>query len=156
MKKTFFFLLLFSLSIHSCDFSKRIDTTAAVKEMRAREVKRILPQDIVLETERLGQIIQKDLEKSLDSSAQIAQKYHIRISNGTAKDLLIKAKDTKIKETLDAIEYSFSQNQEIPASIQKNTQGDSLFYFFTTPQKQVVMLGFAKKEVVMGMFSGKR
>ncbi|MHA8051620.1 hypothetical protein V7S79_10970 [Aquirufa sp. ROCK-SH2] len=151
MKKTILLLFLFSISIHSCDFSKRIDTTAAVKEMRAREVKRILPQDIVLETERLGQIIQGKLERSMDSSAQIAQKYHISIVNGTAKELIIKAKDPKIKETLDAIDYSFNQNQEIPASIQKNTQGDSLFYFFINPKKQVIMLGFAKKEVVMGM-----
>lgn len=137
--------------LNACDFSKRIDTTAAVKEMREREVKRILPQDIVLETERLGQIIQSTLEKSLDSSAILSNKYHIQILSGDPKELLAKTKDRKIKETLDAINYSIEQHQEIPASIQKNTQGDSLFYIFTNPKKQIIMIGFAKKEVVMGM-----
>jgi len=139
------------MSIQSCDFSKRIDTTAAVKEMREREVKRIIPQDIVLETERLGQIIQAKLEKSMDSSAAISKNYHIFFLKGDPKDLYAKAKDGKIKETIDALEYSISQNQVIPPTIQKNTQGDSLFYFFTDTKKQVIVLGFAKKEVVMGM-----
>lgn len=124
--------------------------------MKERQVKRILPQDIVLETERLGQIIQAKLEKSMDSSTVISKNFHILILQGEPKALKASTNDGKIKETLDAIDYSIGQNQEIPASIQKNTQGDSLFYFFTTAQKQVVMLGFAKKEVVMGMFSGKR
>jgi hypothetical protein len=136
---------------NSCDFSKRIDTTAAVKEMKERKVKRILPQDIVLETERLGQIIQAKLEKSMDSSTTISKNYQISLMSGNPKELIAKVKDSKIKETLDAIDYSISQNQEIPASIQKNTQGDSLFYIFTTAKKQVIMLGFAKREVVMGI-----
>ncbi len=137
--------------MESCDFSKRIDTTAAVKEMKARQVKRILPQDIVLETERLGQIIQAKLEKSMDSSSAISKFYHISLLSGSPKELVTKVNDAKIKETLDAIDYSISQNQEIPPSIQKNTQGDSLFYFFTTAKKQVIVLGFAKSEVVMGI-----
>jgi hypothetical protein len=151
MKKSIILIFIHIFLLSSCDFSKRIDTTAAVKEMKAREVKRILPQDIVLETERLGQIIQASLEKSMDSSSFISKKYHIQILNGNPKELIAKVKDIKIKETLDAIDYSLQQNQEIPTSIQKNTQGDSLFYIFTNAKKQVIMLGFAKSEVVLGI-----
>lgn len=52
-------LLLFALiALQACDFSKRIDTAAAVKEMKARQVKRVLPQDIVNQVDTWGQEIQ--------------------------------------------------------------------------------------------------
>ena len=61
MKK--FLIIIFALALYSCDFSKRIDTTAAVKEMRERQVKRVLPQDIVNQVDVWGKDLQVNLEK---------------------------------------------------------------------------------------------
>jgi hypothetical protein len=59
--------------------------------------------------------------------------------------------DKKIKEILDALDYSQSIQQEIPPSIQKNANGDSLFYLFTHPKLQTVILGFSKVRVIQEM-----
>jgi hypothetical protein len=62
-------LLLFALiALQACDFSKRIDTAAAVKEMKARQVKRVLPQDIVNQVDIWGQEIQAKGAMKLDLS----------------------------------------------------------------------------------------
>ncbi|MHA8053127.1 hypothetical protein [Aquirufa sp. Wall-65K1] len=155
MKKTLLFSCLVSsiLSLQSCDFSKRIDTTAAVKEMKSRQVKRILPQDIVNKADTWGQEIQKLIESpsnklGLDS---IAKQFQIRIQSGKALDLKQQNKDRKIQEVLDALDYSLSIKQEIPPSIQKNTAGDSLYYIFIDKKKDVILLGFSKSQIVLNI-----
>lgn len=155
MKKSLFLSSLVSsiLLLQSCDFSKRIDTTAAVKEMKSRQVKRILPQDITNKADTWGQEIQAVIENpsntlSLDS---ISKQFQIRIQSGKALVLKQQNKDKKIQEVLDALDYSLSLKQEIPPSIQKNTTGDSLFYIFINKKQEVILLGFSKSQLVMNI-----
>ncbi|MHA8061674.1 hypothetical protein EWU23_06130 [Cytophagaceae bacterium 50C-KIRBA] len=155
MKKSLILTCLVSsiLSLHSCDFSKRIDTSAAVKEMKNRQVKRILPQDITNKADTWGQEIQEMIENpsnklSLDS---ISKQFQIQIQSGKALALKQQNKDKKIQEVLDALDYSLSLHQEIPPSIQKNTVGDSLFYIFIDKKQDVILLGFSKSQIVLNI-----
>jgi hypothetical protein len=70
---------------------------------------------------------------------------------GSAQELKGQMQDVKIRSVLDAIEYSQSMKQEIPASIQKNASGDSLFYFYPSTANQIVMIGFSKVQVIQKM-----
>ncbi len=73
-----YLILLVTLSLYACDFSKRIDTTAAVKEMRERQVKRVLPQDIVNQVDIWGQAIQAELAQG-HSADTLASKNKVLI-----------------------------------------------------------------------------
>ena len=52
---------------------------------------------------------------------------------------------------LDAIAFGLSQKQDIPASIQKNSSGDSLYYIYPTNNGNVTLIGFSKKQVIIQM-----
>jgi hypothetical protein len=60
-------------------------------------------------------------------------------------------KDAKIVSMLDAIEYGIANKQEIPASIQKNSSGDSLFYIYPNQKGEVTLIGFSKQQVIIQM-----
>ena len=129
-----------------CDFSTRIDTTAAAKELKARQVKRILPQEIVNQVDEWGQQMQA---KPLDTA--LRSQYAVRYLQGNAQSLRGQVKDLKIQQVLDALDYSQSMNQEVPPSIQKNVAGDTLFYIYPTAENQIVMIGFSKAQVIQKM-----
>lgn len=143
-------IVLLALSLYACDFSKRIDTTAAVKEMRERQVKRVLPQDIVNQVDVWGKEIQADLEKG-KSADTLGQKNKVFIASGPTNILKQSIKDTKIIDMLEAIDYGIAQKQDIPPSIQKNSAGDSLFYMFPNAKGEVTVIGFSKKQVIIQM-----
>jgi hypothetical protein len=150
------FLLFFILGLSSCDFSTRIDTKAAVKEMKAKQVKRVLPEQIVHQVDTWGLGVQKEIEKKLGEKsaldlASLSKKYGISILVGKATNLKNQVSDQKIKDILDALDYSQSIQQEIPPSIQKNASGDSLFYIFTHPAAHTIILGFSKVRVIQEM-----
>jgi hypothetical protein len=150
------FPLIFILGFSSCDFSTRIDTAAVVKEMKAKQVKRVLPEQIVNQVDTWGLGVQKEIEKKLNEKssidvAAIQKKYGISILVGKPMDLKGQVGDKKIKEILDALDYSQSIQQEVPPSIQKNANGDSLFYIFTHPVVHTVILGFSKVRVIQEM-----
>lgn len=150
------FLLFFILGLCSCDFSTRIDTTAVVKEMKAKQVKRVLPEQIVNQVDTWGLGVQKEIEKRLSKKLvldleAISKKYGISILVGKPSELKSQVSDQKIKEILDALDYSQSIQQEIPPSIQKNVAGDSLFYIFIHPIAHTVILGFSKVRVIQEM-----
>lgn len=150
------FLLFFILGFSSCDFTTRIDTAAAVKEMKAKQVKRVLPEQIVNQVDTWGLGVQKEIEKKLREKsaldlASLSKKYGISILVGKATELKTQVGDQKIKEILDALDYSQSIQQEIPPSIQKNASGDSLFYIFTHPVAHTIILGFSKVRVIQEM-----
>lgn len=129
-----------------CDFSTRIDTTAAAKELKARQVKRILPQEIVNQVDEWGQQMQA---KPLDTA--LRSQYAVRYLQGNAQSLRGQVKDLKIQQVLDALDYSQSMNQEVPPSIQKNVAGDTLFYIYPTAENQIIMIGFSKAQVIQKM-----
>ena len=144
MKNIYFLaaLLLFA----QCDFSNRIDTTAAVKEMKARQVKRVLPQDIVNQVNDWGQQMQA---KPQDTS--LRTQYAVRYLQGNAQTLRTQISDPKVKAVLEALDYSLSMNQEVPASIQKNAAGDSLYYIYPAQKNEIVLIGFSKVQVIQKM-----
>jgi hypothetical protein len=134
--------------MQACDFSKRIDTVAAVKEMKARQVKRVLPQDIVNQVDTWGQEIQSKGAAKLDSATKALQ---ITVRIGAPASLKASFKDAKMVEIMDALDYSLGQKQEIPPSIQKNTAGDSLYYFYPSEAGKITVLGFSKTIVIQNM-----
>jgi DNA-binding TFAR19-related protein (PDSD5 family) len=145
------FLIIFvGLTLYACDFSKRIDTTAAVKEMRERQVKRVLPQDIVNQVDVLGKALQMNLSKGV-SADTLRSKNKVLIQMGSVSQLKQSVTDTKIVEMLDAIDFGMANKQEIPASIQKNSTGDSLFYIYPTNKGNITLIGFSKKQVIIQM-----
>jgi hypothetical protein len=143
-------IILVTLGLYACDFSKRIDTTAAVKELRERQVKRVLPQDIVNQVDVWGKDLQVNLEKGLAADS-LSQKNKVLIISGPTNILKQSMKDAKIVEMLDAIDYGITQKQEIPPSIQKNSAGDSLFYIYPNQKGDVTLIGFSKQQVIIQM-----
>jgi hypothetical protein len=148
MKK--YLIIILAFTVYACDFSKRIDTTAAVKEMRERQVKRVLPQDIVNQVDVWGQELQANLAKGQVADT-LSSKNKVSILSGSIETLKKSVKDAKINEMLDAIAFGLSQKQDIPASIQKNSSGDSLYYIYPTNDGNVMLIGFSKKQVIIQM-----
>ena len=148
MKK--YLIIILAITVYACDFSKRIDTTAAVKEMRERQVKRVLPQDIVNQVDVWGQELQARLAKGQVADS-LSSKNKVRIQSGSIEMLKKSVKDAKINEMLDAIAFGLIQKQDIPASIQKNSSGDSLYYIYPTNDGNVTLIGFSKKQVIIQM-----
>ena len=148
MKK--YLIIILAFTVYACDFSKRIDTTAAVKEMRERQVKRVLPQDIVNQVDVWGQELQANLAKGQVADT-LRSKNKVSIQSGSIETLKKSVKDSKINEMLDAIAFGLSQKQDIPASIQKNSSGDSLYYIYPTNDGNVMLIGFSKKQVIIQM-----
>lgn len=148
MKK--YLIIFLAFTVYACDFSKRIDTTAAVKEMRERQVKRVLPQDIVNQVDVWGQELQANLAKGQIADT-LSSKNKVSIQSGSIETLKKSVNDSKINEMLDAIAFGISQKQDIPASIQKNSSGDSLYYIYPTKDGNVTLIGFSKKQVIIQM-----
>lgn len=124
--------------------------------MKAKQVKRVLPEQIVNQVDTWGLGIQKEIEKKLAQKTfidfkAIGNKYAVSILVGESKFLKNQVVDQKIRGVLDALDYSQSIHQEIPASIQKNSAGDSLFYIFTHREAHTLILGFSKVRVIQEM-----
>ncbi len=127
-----------TLLIYSCDFSRRIDTTAAVKEMNERQVKRILPSQLTGEVDEWGKAIaqelNKDLVKSLSDKALIdtlAKRYRVEITTGTPLKLQSPSLDKKVNEILDA--YQYNAEAKIPQIDNVQKTDDGSFFYFTSP-----------------------
>ena len=124
--------------------------------MKAKQVKRVLPEQIVNQVDTWGLAVQKEIEKRLSKKSvldleAISKKYGISILVGKASELKSQVGDQKIIEILEALDYSQSIQQEIPPSIQKNVAGDSLFYIFIHPIAHTIILGFSKVRVIQEM-----
>ena len=95
-----------------------------------------------------GQEIQSKGATKLDSATKALQ---ITVRIGAPASLKASFKDAKMIEIMDALDYSLGQKQNIPPSIQKNTAGDSLYYFYPSNAGTITVLGFAKNIVVQNM-----
>lgn len=122
----------------SCDFSHRIDTTAAVKEMNERQVKRILPSQLTGEVDQWGkeitQELNKDLVKSLSNKTLIdtlSKRYRVQITMGTPSKLQSPSLDKKINEILDAYQYNAEAKIQQVDNVQKTDDGS--YFYFTSP-----------------------
>lgn len=122
----------------SCDFSKRIDTTAAVKELHEREVKRITPAQFTAQVDEWGKVIvdslNENLVKSLENKVLIdslSNKYRVEISSGSPLKLKNPALGDKINQILDAYQYNAERHLEQIDNIQKSD--DEKFFYYTAP-----------------------
>lgn len=134
-------LIIFAFSctlFTSCDFSKRIDTTAAVKELHEREAKRITPAQFTAQVDEWGKIIvdslNENLVKNLENSVlvdSLSSKYRVEILSGSPLKLKNPAFGDKINQILDAYQYNAEKNLEQIDNIQKSD--DEKFFYYTAP-----------------------
>ncbi len=121
-----------------CDFSKRIDTRAAVKELHEREVKRITPTQFVAQVDEWAHIIVDSLNKNLAVNLEkralidsLSSKYRVEISTGSPSNLQNPEFGKKVNEILDAYQYNAEKRLPQTDNIQKSD--DEKFFFYTEP-----------------------
>ena len=133
--------LLFTAScllLNACDFSKRIDTRAAVKELKERQVKRITPTQFVAQVDEWAHIITDSLNKNLAVNLEkralidsLSSKYRVEISTGSPINLQNPEFGKKVNEILDAYQYNAEKHLPQVDNIQKSD--DEKFFFYTEP-----------------------
>lgn len=134
-----FFVFSISCSLFTgCDFSKRIDTTAAVKELHEREVKRITPAQFTTQVDEWGKVIVDSLNKNLAKNIEnntlidsLSSKYRVEILSGSPLKLKNTVFGDKINQILDAYQYNAVKHLEQIDNIQKSD--DEKFFFYTAP-----------------------
>jgi hypothetical protein len=141
LNNTFRILIIFTFSctlFQSCDFTKRIDTTAAVKELHEREVKRITPAQFTAQVDEWGKLIvdtlNKNLVKNLENKVLIdslSNKYRVEIYSGSPLKLKNPLFGNKVNQILEAYQYNTEHHLEQIDNIQKSD--DEKFFFYTAP-----------------------
>jgi hypothetical protein len=136
--KAFFIFFTANVLLSSCDFTKRLDTAAAVKELHEREVKRITPSQFIAQVDEWGSIIVKKLNANLVENLQdslvmdsLSKVYRVEILSGSPLKLKNTAWDKKINETLDAYQYNVIHQLPQVENIQKSE--DETFFYYTAP-----------------------
>ena len=131
-------LIVYCSLFSSCDFSKRIDTRAAVKELHEREVKRITPAQFTAQVDEWGHFIvdslNRNLVKNLENKSVIdslSKFYRVQILSGSPLKLQNPAFGQKVNEVLDAYQYNGERHLPQIDNIQKSD--DELFFFYTEP-----------------------
>ena len=131
-------LPIYWLLLIGCDFTKRIDTRAAVQELHEREVKRITPAQFTAQVDEWGHSIvdslNKNLIQNLDNRAVIdslSKSYRVEILSGSPLKLQNQAFGQKVNETLDAYQYNAERHLPQIDNIQKSD--DELYFFYTEP-----------------------
>lgn len=131
-------LTAYCLLLNACDFSKRIDTRQAVKELHEREVKRITPTQFIAQVDEWGKIIVDSLNKNLAVNLEkralidsLSSKYRVEILTGSPLNLQNPAFGKKVNEILDAYQYNSEKHISQVDNIQKSD--DELFFYFTAP-----------------------
>ena len=131
-------LLALIIGLQSCDFSKRVDTTAAVKELKERQVKLINSAQITAQVDDWGKKITQDLNKSfvkniLDARVidSLQKTYRIGIEIGSPIKLQNPALGKKVNEILDAYQYNAENHLPQIDNIQMSEDQEHLY--FTSP-----------------------
>lgn len=131
-------LSAYILLISGCDFSKRIDTRQAVKELHEREVKRITPTQFTAQVDEWGKIMVDSLNKNLAVNLEkralidsLSSKYRVEILTGSPLNLQNPAFGKKVNEILDAYQYNSEKHLPQIENIQKSD--DEMFFYFTAP-----------------------
>jgi hypothetical protein len=143
-------LTAYCLLLNACDFSKRIDTRQAVKELHEREVKRITPTQFIAQVDEWGKIIVDSLNKNLAVNLEkrtlidsLSSKYRVEILTGSPLNLQNPAFGKKVNEILDAYQYNSEKHLPQVDNIQKSD--DELFFYFTAPITKNVQFDKLKK-----------
>ncbi len=121
-----------------CDFTKRIDTRAAVKELHEREVKRITPAQFTEQVDEWGHSIVDSLNKNLIQNLEnravidsLSKSYRVEILFGSPLKLQNPTFGQKVNEILDAYQYNAEKHLPQIDNIQKSD--DELSFFYTEP-----------------------
>lgn len=140
----------FCLLLNACDFSKRIDTRQAVKELHEREVKRITPTQFIAQVDEWGKIMVDSLNKNLPVNLEkralvdsLSKKYRVEILTGSPLNLQNPTFGKKVNEILDAYQYNSEKHLPQVDNIQKSD--DELFFYFTAPIIKNAQLDKLKK-----------
>ncbi len=157
--KIFVYFLLFTSSClltTGCDFSKRIDTRAAVKELHEREVKRITPAQFNAQVDEWGKIIVDSLNKNLAINLEnrtvidsLSKTYRVQILTGSPQNLQRMNFGVKVSGILEAYQYNAERHLPQVDNIQKSD--DEMMYFYTAPitiNEQFTQLKKAKIEAI--------
>lgn len=138
------------LLLNACDFSKRIDTRQAVKELHEREVKRITPTQFIAQVDEWGKIMVDSLNKNLPVNLEkrvlidsLSKKYRVEILTGSPLNLQNPAFGKKVNEILDAYQYNSEKHLPQVDNIQKSD--DEMFFYFTAPITKNEQLDKLKK-----------
>jgi hypothetical protein len=122
----------------ACDFSKRIDTTAAVKELKERQVKRITPAQFTAQVDEWGHKIVDSLNRNFVQNLEkrtvidsLSKSYRVEILSGSPLKLQNPAFGKKVNEILDAYQYNAERRLPQIDNIQKSD--DELSFFYTEP-----------------------
>lgn len=136
--KSCLLLTVYCSLLTACDFTKRIDTRAAVKELHEREVKRITPAQFTAQVDEWGHSIvdslNKNLVKNLENTAvvdSLSKSYRVQILSGSPLKLQNPTFGQKVNETLDAYQYNAEKHLPQIDNIQKSD--DELYFFYTEP-----------------------
>lgn len=143
MKPSFSFKICLLLAVYcslftACDFTKRIDTRAAVKELHEREVKRITPAQFTAQVDEWGHSIVDSLNKNLIQNLvnravidSLSKSYRVEILSGSPLKLQNTTFGQKVNEILDAYQYNAERHLPQIDNIQKSD--DELFFYYTEP-----------------------
>lgn len=136
--KTCSLLIAYCLLLTSCDFSKRIDTTAAVKELKERQVKRITPAQFTAQVDEWGHKIVDSLNRNFVQNLEnrtvidsLSKTYRVEVLSGSPLKLQNPAFGKKVNEILDAYQYNAERRLPQIDNIQKSD--DELSFFYTEP-----------------------
>jgi hypothetical protein len=143
MKPLFSFKICLLFTVYcsllaSCDFTKRIDTRAAVKELHEREVKRITPAQFTAQVDEWGHQIVDSLNKKLVQNLEnravidsLSKSYRVQILSGSPLKLQNPTFGQKVNEILDAYQYNAERHLPQIDNIQKSD--DEMYFFYTEP-----------------------
>jgi hypothetical protein len=136
--KIWLLLTVYCLLLDGCDFTKRIDTRAAVKELHEREVKRITPAQFTAQVDEWGHQIVDSLNKKLVQNLEnravidsLSKSYRVEILSGSPIKLQNPTFGQKVNEILDAYQYNAERHLPQIDNIQKSD--DELYFFYTEP-----------------------
>lgn len=157
MKKSIFISLTLFVGANflliSCDFSKRLDTRAAVKEMKERELKRITITQLTTIVDDLGKNVAGQLNQNLVKTLEnkmlidsLSKNYGIQIFIGSPQKLKATANGQKVNEILEAYQYNAENHIEQVDNVQKNEDG-TLFYYTAPILAEGQFKGVAKEKI---------
>ncbi|NVK84701.1 MAG: hypothetical protein HWE21_10295 [Cytophagia bacterium] len=155
MKRVLTIFILFPLLLSSCG-DQKIDTTAARKEMEAREIKVVSDAQIIEQAMKLGNEVSKQLKVSLSKT-----EYFIELGKDTTYQrnyyLFARPNELEGKELQLFQAYNYNRKNGISSNpnIQKLDDGKTLLYTkpMTFGDSTIGMwsIRFSRKEIVLSI-----
>lgn len=155
MKRVLTIFILFPLLLSSCG-DQKIDTTAARKEMEAREIKVVSDAQIIEQAMKLGNEVSKQLKVSLSKT-----EYFIELGKDTTyqRNYYLFARPNELEgkelQLFQAYDYNRKNGISSDPNIQKLDDGKTLLYTkpMTFGDSTIGMwsIRFSRKEIVLSI-----